>query len=133
MNQGSKKLSPLDMKLYKCISPKIITDTVILTDKQIIHMEEHHPESFHDVLISLNETIKSPDYILKDEKHDCTGLVIKEIPSSSKSKEHSFIVLRICTDFNHPFFANSIISGWKISDKRLQNYLRNKPILYKNT
>ena len=41
-----------------------------------------------------------------------------------------FIVLRICTDTYNGEFANSIISGWKISEKRLQSYLRNKKILY---
>lgn len=50
--------------------------------------------------------------------------------ASTVEKEHIFIVLRICTDTYNGEFANSIISGWKISEKRLQSYLRNKKILY---
>lgn len=38
------------------------------------------------------------------------------------------IVLRICTSEDEPGYKNSIISSWEISDKRLQNYLRNKQI-----
>lgn len=30
-----------------------------------------------------------------------------------------------------PNYKNSVISCWEISEKRLQNYLRNKTILYK--
>ncbi len=41
------------------------------------------------------------------------------------------VVLRIATSKDDPEYKNSIISCWNISEKRLQNYLRNKQILYK--
>ena len=41
------------------------------------------------------------------------------------------MVLRICTSKDMKGYKNSIISSWRISEKRLQNYLRNKRILYK--
>ena len=131
INNNIKELCSLDKKLYKCISDVIDTDQVVLTDKQILHIADKHPDAYNDVLIELNATIACPDYIIKDEKHDNTGLVIRKITSDKKCKEHTFIVLRICTDSHHGKFANSVISGWKISDKRLQSYLRNKVVLYK--
>lgn len=131
MNGDIKELHPLDVDLYKCISKDIDTNRVVLTDKQIIHISERHPEAYEDVLIELNVAIAKPDYIIRDKKHSDTGLVIKEIPSDLESTEHSFIVLRICTDSKNGKLANSVISGWKIGDKRLQSYLRNNPILYK--
>lgn len=131
MNMNIRELNPLNIELYKCISEYIDTERVVLTDKQILHMSEKHPEAYDDVLIELNATIANPDYIIKDDKHDNTGLVIKKIPSDAEPKEHTFIVLRICTDSNNGELANSVISGWKISSKRLHSYLRNKPILYK--
>ena len=57
-----------------------------------------------------------------------TGLVIKAIPPFSN---HLFVVLRICTNSENGQFSNSIISGWKISKKRLQNYLKHKEVLYR--
>ena len=46
-------------------------------------------------------------------------------------KDNIQMVLRIHTSIDKKGFKNSIISCWKISNKRLQNYLRNKKILYK--
>lgn len=131
MTKDIKELSSLNIDLYKCITKDIATDRVVLTDKQIIHMADHHPEAYNDVLIELNETIQCPDYIIKDEKHSDTGLIIRKISSSDDESKHTFIVLKICTDTCDGKFANSVISGWKISESRLQSYLRNKPILYK--
>lgn len=46
-------------------------------------------------------------------------------------KGNLIIVLKVCTDSQNGELANSIISGWKISEKRLANYVRNKRILYR--
>ncbi len=127
------ELCSLDVELYRCVSEKISTDRVVLTNKSVIHMANHHPEAYNDVLIALKETIKEPDYIFRDDNHEDTGLVIKEIEHGGEDKEHSFVVLKICTDTKDGQLANSVISGWKIGDKRLQSYLRNKRILYKKS
>ncbi len=126
-----KVLCYLDTDLYSCVSPDIATEKVVLTNKAVYHIIDHHPEAYNDVLIDLKQTILEPDYIIKDERHLNTGLVVKEIISESEEKEHTFIVLKICTNTEDGRFSNSIISGWKISEKRLQSYLRNKAILYK--
>lgn len=131
MNNQIQELCPLNIELYRCVSSKIDTTKVILTDKQLLHMADRHPEAYNDVRTMLNDTISDPDYIIRDENHENTGLIIKEISSANRKKEHSFIILRICTNSNNGLLANSVISGWKISNKRLQNYLRNKSILYK--
>ena len=120
-------LGVLDIELYRCITEQIDTDRVIITEKQLVHMAEHHPEAYSETLIDLKATIQKPDYIFRDEKHENTGLVVKQMSSGSESLH---IVLRICTDSQGGEFANSVISGWKISDKRLENYIRNKTILY---
>ena len=131
INKDIKDLCSLDKRLYQCISDNIDTDQVVLTDKQILHIADKHPDAYNDVLMELNATIACPDYIIKDEKHNHTDLVVRKISSEKEPNEHTFIVLRICTDSHHGKFANSVISGWKISDKRLQSYLRNKVVLYK--
>lgn len=132
MREEIRELCKLDREIYKCISKEIDSDIVVLTSKSDIHIVEHHPEAYKDVLIELKETIIHPDYIFKDDKHADTGLVVREILGSSEKKEHTFIVLKICTDSEGGKLANSIISGWKISEKRLQSYIRNKEILYRN-
>ena len=126
-----KLLCYLNTDLYSCITAEIATEKVVLTNKAVLHILDHHPEAYNEVLIELKQAILEPDYIIKDEKHLNTGLVIKEIASDSIEKEHAFIVLKICTDTKNNQRSNSIISGWKISNKRLKSYLRNKTVLYK--
>lgn len=121
-------LGKLDINLYKCISDSIDTDRVIITEEQLGHMSNHHPDAYDQALIELKSTIADPDYIFEDEKHTDTGLVVK---SFSVGNENLIIVLKVCTDSQNGELANSIISGWKISEKRLANYLRNKRILYR--
>lgn len=39
-------------------------------------MAEHHPEAYTEALIELKSTIRKPDYIFRDDKHENTGLVV---------------------------------------------------------
>lgn len=117
----------IDRDIYKCITEDIVTDEVIITDNQMKHILENHPDAYEKVVEYLEKVIKSPDYIIED-KHINTGLIIKRMDTG---ETHSQMVLRICTSEDEPGYKNSIISCWQISEKRLQNYLRNKRILYK--
>ena len=75
---------------------------------------------------TIQEAISTPDYIIRD-KHAYTGLIIKRIQTEEGFLQ---IVLRLCTSGDEHGYKNSVISCWKISERRLQNYLRNKEILY---
>ncbi len=121
-------IGKINKELYKCITKNIITDEVIITDNQIQHIKERHSDSFKKALKNINATIEKPDYIIADDKHKDTGLVIKNIENE---KEHLQLVLRVCTSQENFGYKNSIISCWIISERRLQNYLRNKRILYR--
>lgn len=117
----------INKEIYKCITKDIVTDEVIITDNQIRHIQDRHPDSFETTMCNLESALHAPDYIIED-KHKNTGLIIKQIGTS---QDHTQVVLRICTSQDEDGYKNSIISSWEISDKRLQNYLRNKRILYK--
>lgn len=117
----------INREIYRCITEDISTDEVVITDERIRHIKERHPKDYAEVIRYMTQVIQEPDYILQDEV-DNTGLVIK----TSKNDQNSIqVILRIHTAKDKDRHKNSIISGWKISDKRLQNYLRNKVILYK--
>jgi hypothetical protein len=130
MQDEIMELGFLNINIYNCISNQLDTDRVVITDKQLDHIAEHHPEAYDETLIELKSTLVSPDYIFKDDKHKDTGLVVKEI---STGNIYLYIVLKICTNSNGGKMANSVISGWKISIKRLHNYLKNKTLLYKKS
>lgn len=72
--------------------------------------------------------LNEPDYILKDEKNDNTGIVLKLVDDGENRFQ---IVLRVHTSADVAGFKNSIISAWNISETRWRNYVNNKKVLYK--
>ncbi len=56
-------LGKLDVRIYQYITDGIDTDTVIVSEKQLLHIADHHPDSYPETLIQLKSTIKDPDYI----------------------------------------------------------------------
>ncbi len=120
-------IGKINREIYKCITEDIVTDEVIITDNQIQHIKDRHPEVYDRVLSNIEEAIRIPDYIIRD-KHEYTGLVVKRIKTENRVLQ---VVLRLCTSEDEQGYKNSVISCWELSERRLQNYLRNKEILYR--
>ena len=116
----------IDREIFRCIAEDIVTEEVVMTDNQLEHILQRHPEVFPVVMDVVRDTLRDPDYIIED-KHPYTGLVVKRLETGSESLQ---VVLRICTSEDQPGYKNSVISCWEISERRLKNYLRNKKILY---
>ena len=51
-------IGKINQKIYKCITEDIITEEVIITDNQIQHIKDRHPEAYNKVL-----KIKGSDFI----------------------------------------------------------------------
>ena len=68
----------IDQEIYQCITNDIVTDEVIITDNQIQHILDRHPDAYETAMKEMRTAIESPDYIIADDKHDNTGLVIKK-------------------------------------------------------
>ena len=117
----------LNPEIYNRVVPIIKTCHVIITDKQLIHIRERHPDISETVMERLAEIIQEPDYIIATEKL-YTANVLKRIECNGKSYQ---LVLRIYTDGDPDGFQNSIITFMSVNEKRYQQYLRNRGILYK--
>lgn len=117
----------LNPEIYNRVVPIIKTYHVIITDKQLIHIRERHPDISETVMERLAEIIQEPDYIIATEKL-YTANVLKRIECNGKSYQ---LVLRIYTDGDPDGFQNSIITFMSVNEKRYQQYLRNRRILYK--
>ena len=100
---------------------------MIVTEKQLMHIRNRHPEAYQDAIHYVRDILDDPDYILKDKRPN-TGLVVKRI---FNEKESSLLVLKIITSNDREGYKNSVITSWKITEKRLNNYLRNKDVIYK--
>ena len=70
------------------------------------------------------------DTILQAKAHEArnTALVLKSFEASDR---HCKIVIRLQTSADPQQFKNAVISLWKISRARRDQYLRNKKVLYK--
>ena len=126
-NSGIHSLGKLNLEIYSCITTDFITDEVIITEEQLSHIREKHPEAYQDTLLYVKDVLDDPDYIFKDKKEN-SGIVVKKIINE---EEHSLWVIKIITSKDNKDYKNSVITGWKITEKRLNNYIRNKNIIYK--
>ena len=48
-------IGKINQKIYKCITEDIITEEVIITDNQIQHIKDRHPEAYNKVLKNIQE------------------------------------------------------------------------------
>ena len=117
----------IDREIYKCVTEDIVTDEVVITENQIKHIKDRHPNDYERFSKYFPEILREPDYIIEANKPN-TAVILKEI---SDNGEKFQTVLRICTTDDPKGYKNSIITFLNISDKRWIRYLRTKKILYK--
>lgn len=124
MEEEYVNIGKLDINKYQNLCNKpIITDEVIITYKQIEHINEERQGIYDKYKNELLEIIKNPDYIIEDPKHNETGLVVK------KYDKDVVVVLRLNT--SEEDMKNSIITIWEIKEKRLNRYLFTHKTIYK--
>lgn len=121
------RVGKIDREIYHCIAEDIVTDEVIITVVQIMHIQERHPNDYELFSTYFDKIIRDPDYIIEAKKPN-TALILKEIKDV---KEVFKMVLRLITSKDNLDYKNSIITFMKIDDKEWNRLLRNKKILYK--
>lgn len=117
----------LDPNIYKVIITSIVTTQVIITDRQLEHIRERHPDISESVTEQLEKIISSPDYIIETDMPS-TANILKHLEINGKGYQ---LILRIKTDSDPVEFQNSIITLMSVNEKRYRQYLRNRKILYK--
>lgn len=118
----------IDIEIYNCITKDITTDEVIITDKQIDHIKNRHPNDYELFNKYLEKIVEQPDYIIEVNK-PFTALILKEIQIDNKKFK---TVVRLATSNDTPSYKNSIITFMKIDDREWNRILKNKKILYKS-
>jgi len=116
----------ININIYKCVTEDITTDDAIITDNQILHIKEHHPNDFEKYMELIPDILASPDYILEANK-PYTAFLLREFENNGKSFQ---LILRLKTSKDPDGYKNSIITFLKIDKKRYERYLRTKKILY---
>lgn len=121
-------IGKIDRNIYKCVAEDIRTDEVIISDTQIQHIKDRHPNDYENYFKYAETIIENPDYILEANKPN-TAFILKHIEDDNKSFE---MILRLQTSNDINGYKNSIITFLKVKEKRYNRYLRTKKILYKS-
>ena len=116
----------LDVEKYKCISRELSTPKVIVTDTQIEHIRQRHPETFEDFQKYAKQIVDDPDYILENRPN--TGLLLKAIEQEGKQFQ---LVLRLSVPTDPKEYVNSIITFTRVREKEWRRLIKNKKVLYK--
>lgn len=119
-------IGKIDIEKYKCVTEDIQTDEVIITDPQILHIQERHPNDYERYFCYIREILEKPDYILEANKPN-TAFILKHISDNGKKFQ---IILRLKTSSDPENYKNSVITFLKVEEKRYNRYLRTKKILY---
>ena len=114
-------------ELYRVVEEDLVTDEVIITEQQILHIEEGHPGDFERLAEYIPRILQEADYILRGNRPH-TALVLKQIETPEFEAE---VILRLKVSSDPKEYKNSIITMWKISKKRFQRLLRQGDTLYK--
>ena len=123
---GVRYVGKIDREIYKCVTPDITTDEVIITDERIEHCNRHKG-AFDKYSEYIGAVLADPDLIIEDSRPN-TAILIRRIEVDDRSLQ---LVLRLHTSEDDPAYQNSIISFWDIVESRRRNYERNRKILYK--
>lgn len=110
----------IDKEIYECVSKNIVTDEVIITDNQIQHIKNRHPNDYELFSGYFKEIVENPDFIIEANKPN-TALILKEIQHGNEKFK---TVLRLITTTDNPMFKNSIITFMKIDQKEWDRLLR---------
>ena len=119
-------IGKINTEIYKCITDDITTDEVIITDNQINHIKDRHPDDYERFSSYFPEILSDPDYILEANRPN-TAFILKQVTENNLSFQ---LILRLQTSQDPQQYKNSIITFLKIDIKKWNKYLRNKKILY---
>lgn len=117
----------INREIYRCVTENLVTDEVIITERQVEHIKERHPNDFERYFQYAAQIVEDPDYILEANKPD-TAFIIKHLCENGRNYQ---LILRLKTSADPISYKNSIITFLKIDDHKWNKYLRNKKILYR--
>lgn len=117
----------INREIFKVVTGDIRTDEVIITEVQIEHIKERHPNDYETFYNCIKATVEDPEYIFQSEEPN-SALVMNRVYYEGKSL---VVVLRLKVSTDPEDYKNSIITLMGLSEKKRKKYIRNKKVLYK--
>lgn len=122
----------IDIEKYRCVTPDIATEEVVITEERIVHIKEHHPNDFERYSGYMQDMVENPKYIIADSDPN-TAVLLKQYEEDG---EQFRLILRLAVTKDEKYKKNSIITFLRISEKTYKKYIRKYTregkILYKS-
>ena len=61
-------IGKINKNIYKCVTEDITTEEVIITDNQINHIKNRHPNDYENFSSYFSDILSDPDFILEANK-----------------------------------------------------------------
>ncbi|GHU79852.1 hypothetical protein AGMMS49992_32320 [Clostridia bacterium] len=100
--------------------------TVVLPDERIDHIMEGHADDYIQYGSYIADVVQDPDYILLDKDHPNTALYIGKVPGSNIS-----VVIKLALQTDAADLLSSVITMYRLGEKRKKTMLKNNPMIYK--
>ena len=116
----------LNREIYRVVTEDIACDEVIITEKQIEHIKERHPDDYELFAKYFEEIINTPDYVLEGNTPQ-TVLLLKKIEAEGRPFK---LVLRFKHKKEPAEYKNSIITFTRTDFKEFARIVKKKKIIY---
>jgi len=103
---------------------KLITDEVVLTEERLAkHILDKHFKEYIQLKDYIKEIIENPDYIVKDNRHYDTIILLKNIESICK---YGRVVVKLILSRDEKHSKNSIITLMRLNERTWNQTLKNR-------
>ncbi len=103
-----------------------VKETVVLTQERIAHILEGHQADYEAYGLWMGTIIESPSYILADRKNENTALYIGPARDATAT-----VVIRLAFYAGSGDSQSSVITMFRIGEKRLKRLLKTSLVVYK--
>lgn len=116
-------IGTIDTGLYeKIIGKPILNKNIVVPSDNITHIDKRHEGVYERHKKNLPQIINDPDYVLQGQTENRL-LIVKRIDKNVE------VVLEL--SLLNKYYSNKMVSMWELSDRRINNLIRNNSVLYK--
>ena len=121
-----RNLGKINTDVLKKEFGKIRTDEIIITNERISHIKQRHPEDYDLFEQYGEESVTSPDLIIKDIKNTGTVFMIKKLSETNLN-----VVVRVVLETDDSKLKNSVMTFYRVREKNLRKLIEKNGLLYK--
>lgn len=105
---------------------KIQTDEIIVTNERLAHIKKRHPEDYALFEKYGKESVSAPDLIVKDVKNKGTVFMVLKRPGINVNA-----VVRVVLESDNRKLKNSVMTFYRLGEKKLKKLIEKNSLLYK--